>query len=109
MNQSAAQTTKSDTARLAIDFLLLVNSYGDKVINIEDSCGGTHFGHHSGWRDRALSPETVWSQQGGGEAVDNLFWSEEHAQDWLKDYPQYAKLSQTSIHELMEHSKSRAQ
>jgi hypothetical protein len=41
--------------------------------------------------------------------VDNLFWSEEHVKDWLQDYPQYEKLNQASIHDLLEHSKSRGQ
>ncbi len=93
----------------AVDFLLLVNSLSENKIKIDDSCA------HCSKRisvviDKAkittLEPESVFIQRGGGWAVDNLFWSEEHLNEWLNEYPEYKKLQQQSIAEFLDKVKS---
>ncbi len=106
----AQENAKAFDVWWGVDFLLLVNSYGDKKVEIEDSC------MHCSKRINltiekgeiaSLSPETVWIQQGGGWAVDNLFWSEEHLTDWLDSYPEYKELTHANIGEFLENVKSK--
>lgn len=40
--------------------------------------------------------------------MDNLFWSEEHLKDWLKEYPAYKRLRQLPIVEFLDKLKSGA-
>ena len=39
--------------------------------------------------------------------MDNLFWSEEHLNDWLNDYPAYKRLNQLPAADFLEHLKNR--
>jgi hypothetical protein len=39
--------------------------------------------------------------------VDNLFWSEEHLNDWLNDYPAYKRLKQLPANDFLEFLKKR--
>lgn len=34
--------------------------------------------------------------------MDNLFWSEEHLNEWLNDYPAYKRLRQMPVPEFLE-------
>ena len=90
----------------AVDFLLLVNrTYPDKKIHIEDSCSHCYLKINvdiDSGTIAALDPETTWIQQGGGWTVDNLFWSEEHVNEFLDEYPEYKELNQMPIGEFLE-------
>ncbi|MFQ5628450.1 MAG: hypothetical protein ACE5I1_06800 [bacterium] len=49
--------------------MLLVNSYGDEMVKIEDSCAHCHeriFVTLEKGRMTAMAPERVWVQRGGG-------------------------------------------
>ena len=91
----------------AIDFLLLVNSaeYANKKVHIEDSCSHCYL-KIDVEVDNALiaklSPGTTWVQQGGGWAVDNLFWSEEHVEEFLNENPEYRDLDQMPIADFLD-------
>lgn len=85
----------------------MVNSdkYKDSHFTLEDSCAHGYLPINveiDATKITRLDPDTVWVQRGGGFAVDNLFWSEEHMNEWLDEHPEYRELNQQAIGEFLD-------